>query len=93
MDSSLPKYYRLITIFILVLIFGGMYFYNFKINPAYNNNIPSEDNSISNAYFIPPSSTTKEVEVRGKVVVALQDERGNATHKILDDNGNTVAYW
>lgn len=94
MNLSLPDAKKLISIFLFLVIVAGSYFLGIK-KPNDNKSMEksnNESNKISNAFFIPPNSTTEEVKVRGRVVIAENGEFSGATHKVIDSSGKTIIY-
>lgn len=87
---------KLVTAFMIVFVLAIIYFLSVK-TPLQTKSVdiskPVDINTatVSEAYFVPPTSTNKEVTVRGKVVSA-PNEKSSATHKILDGNNNTIVY-
>lgn len=93
MENYLPKNrVTLVFSFLLVLVFAISYFIFLKLPYSGDSTgkiTPSPVSSGSAPYFIPPTNTTKEVSVTGRVV-KLDDREASelkATHKIVGSGG------
>jgi len=94
MNPSLPDAKKLISVMLFLLIVGLAYFVGVK-KPLSKNNIEEstiESKKISNAFFIPPESTVKEIKVRGRVIKVSLGEFEGATHKVVDGDGKVLVY-
>jgi|SRR3989344_5061289 len=90
-----PVNKRIVVGFAVSVILALCYFLFIKIpyggpvkTPDVVKGLPVDSGS---PYFIPPTSTVKEVQVTGKIVAAT-DELKDATHKIVDGGGAVIIY-
>lgn len=98
MDNLLPVKPKLIIIFLSLVVF--LIVYVFVVRPMLttpttnvNTNTQNEENlEVSDAFLIPPDEEFKEVEVTGRVVSVEGEEKPQATHKIVDLEGNIIVY-
>ena len=101
MINFLPKNRATLIALFLLLLFGAI-FYILLVRGWGINSKKTLDNTITNntennlqngsaAFFIPPTSQNKEVEVYGRIVKLTDSENSQtgATHKIVL-NGNTL---
>jgi hypothetical protein len=89
-DKSSRKYYAILTV---LLVFTFTYFVFVRNSSVKPKEVAKDiETKSASAYFIPPSSSTKEVKVTGKVVKIDEQEKPGATHKLVDNNGLTIIY-
>lgn len=94
MSKNTLKYVVILVVLVIIAI-SYFIFTRFSSTPqsagVKQNN--TKDTSNNAAFFIPPSSTQKQIEVTGKVVKVEVGEKTGATHKIIDpSDGSTLIY-
>ena len=94
MSKNTLKY---IVILVVLVIIAVLYFAFTRLSSTpqgasvEQNN--ASDTSNNAAFFVPPSSTQRQIEVTGEVVKVGVGEKPGATHKIIDpSNGSILIY-
>lgn len=98
MFSNLPvskQMFKYLSALVVVLVIAIAYFSITRSSKPANTIVDDSGNDVSKnaAFFIPPSSTTKQIEVTGEVIKVEPGERTGATHKIVDpSDGHTLIF-
>jgi len=94
MSKNTLKY---IVILVVLVIIAVLYFAFTRLSSTpqgasvEQNN--ASDTSNNAAFFVPPSSTQRQIEVTGEVVKVAVGEKPGSTHKIIDpSNGSILIY-
>lgn len=98
MFSNLPvskQMLKYLSALVVLLVIAVVYFSITRSSNTSDTPLDESGNDVSKnaAFFIPPSSTTKQIEVTGEVIKVEPGERSGATHKIADpSDGHILIY-